>query len=267
MAQPNCKAFKYYGDTLKYKACIKSEEMNQYYQFDREFQEILDEALAIDTTFAYAYREKSVAYLKSGDFITWKKLIDQAVHYNKKDNLGYRAWCRYQFFHDYKGAIADIEALEKLIGDDTGYAANGDYHLSFARAFCYKALGDRPKALEIMETTLANPLYSPLIYDYFHLGVTYYETKNYAKALEAFEKQRQENDIADNRYYIALVFKHFNKKLMYEAHLKKARMFYVNGQRLQDPYTHPIDKIYLKDIDSEINVSKGIMKQEYMVHF
>ena len=105
IAQPNCEAFRYYGDTLKYLACNKAMEITGHYQFSREYQSILDEALAIDSTFDYAYWAKSIAYLKSGDFITWKELIDQAVKYKPESYLGYRGWCRYQFFRDYDGAI------------------------------------------------------------------------------------------------------------------------------------------------------------------
>ena len=81
-AQPNCETYKYYGETLKYEACKKAMEIKGKYQFSKEYQEVLDESLKIDPTFDYAYWAKSIAYLKSGDFITWKKLIDKAVVYN-----------------------------------------------------------------------------------------------------------------------------------------------------------------------------------------
>jgi len=89
-AQPNCEAYLYYKDTLKYKACKKTEQIEGLYQFSKEYQQILDEAIAIDPTFAYAYNRKSVAYLKSGDFITWKALTDKAVQYDPLEYLGHR---------------------------------------------------------------------------------------------------------------------------------------------------------------------------------
>ena len=103
---------------MQYKACKLVENIDdKYYQFSREFQEIYDKAIEICPYFAYGYREKSVAYLKSGDFITWKELMDKAVKYDEKGNLGYRGWCKYQFFKDYYGAIEDFETLEKLVND------------------------------------------------------------------------------------------------------------------------------------------------------
>ena len=150
-AQVNCKAFLYYGDTLKYNACLKAQERKGHYQFSRVFQQKLDESIEIDSTYSYAYTDKSIAYLKSGDFITWKELIDKAVKFDVKENLGYRAWCRYQFFRDYNGAIKDIEKLDSLVSYDIGYGANGDYHLNIVKAICFKAIGKKQEAIKIIE--------------------------------------------------------------------------------------------------------------------
>ena len=114
-AQPNCEALRYYyKDTLKYEACIKAEQVEGHYQFSKEYQKILDESIKIDSTFAYAYTRKSVAYLKSGDFITWKKLIDKAVKFDPQEYLGHRGYIRYLCFRDYKGAIRDFKKLDSL---------------------------------------------------------------------------------------------------------------------------------------------------------
>jgi tetratricopeptide (TPR) repeat protein len=202
-AQPNCHAFLYRGDTLKYEACVISQGIEGHYQFSREFQKVLDKAISIDPSFDYAYREKSVAYLKSGDFLTWKKLMDKAVNANPIENLGYRGWCRYQFFRDYDGAIEDIERLDALTSYDIGTSANGDYHLHIARAICYKALGKYSKAIEIIETQLSKEEYFIGKYDYLHLGVLYFETGEYEKALNALAMQEKKNDLAENQYTLS----------------------------------------------------------------
>ena len=94
----NCNAFLYQKDTLQYEACMIAEEAHQYYQYSREYHEIMDKAIEKCPHFSYAYRYKSIAYLKSGDFITWKYLIDKAVEYDFSGNIGYRGWCKFQFF-------------------------------------------------------------------------------------------------------------------------------------------------------------------------
>ncbi|MBV6646387.1 MAG: hypothetical protein KI790_13110 [Cyclobacteriaceae bacterium] len=253
--QPNCNAFLYTGDTLKYEACKISEGVKGHYQFSKAFQEILDDALLKDPSYDYAYREKSVAYLKSGDFLTWKKLMDQAVEVNPIENLGYRGWCRYQFFRDYKGAIEDIERLGALINGDIGTSANGDYHLEIARAICYKALGKKLKAIEIIETQFSEEDYFFGKYDYLHLGILYLEIGEYEKALGSLRIQEKENDLAENHFYLALVHKDLGNQSEYIDHLVKARELYVEGRMMSDPYTHPYDKVYLADIETELKTA------------
>ena len=250
--QENCESYKYYGDTLKYKACKKVEVAQKIYQFYGIFQQKLDEAIKIDSTYAYAYREKSVAYLKSGDFITWKKLIDKAVRYDPKDNLGYRAWCRYQFFRDYKGAIKDIEKLDNLVDYDIGMSVNGDYHLNITKAICFNAIGEKDKSIEIIENQLNNKDHSVGLYDYFHLGVWYLEDNQFKKALIAFEKQLTENDLAEVHYYMALTYKKLNEFTNYEEELLIANKMYDEGKVLFDAYTHHYNKIFLSDIKNEM---------------
>lgn len=252
LAQPNCEAFKYYGDDSKYQACKVAEKRAGHYQFSREYQEAFDEALLIDSTFAFAYQAKSTAYLKSGDFITWKALMDKAVRYTPKEQLGYRAWCRYQFFRDYEGTIEDIELLDSLVEHNIGYSVNGHYHLHIARALCYKAIGKPQKAIKIIEQQLQDSTLSVGLFDYLHLGVLYLEARNYTKAVEILKIQEQENDLAENRFYIALAYKNLGKPEYYVSNLKIAKDKYLNGLKMYDAYVEQMDKIYLNDIESAL---------------
>lgn len=252
LAQPNCEAYKYQGDDLKYRACKVAEKRAGHYQFSRAYQEALDEALAIDSTFAYAYKVKSTAYLKSGDFITWKELIDLAVKYDPEGELFYRASCRYQFFRDYQGAIDDIELLDSLVDYDIGYSQNGDYHLNIIKGLSYKGIGNPNRALEILEEQLSDSTHYTGIYDYLHLGVLYLESGNYQKALEAFRRQESVNDIAENRYYSALAYKARGNKEKWRENIELAKAKYEARERMFDPYTEKIDQIFLADILAEI---------------
>lgn len=253
--QPNCYAFKYFGDTLKYKACIKAEERYGHYQFSKEYQQALDQSLAIDSTFAYAYRAKSTAYLKSGDFINWKLLMDKAVSLEPENFLAYRGWCRFQFFRDYKGAIDDIERLNTLV-ENPGYSVNGDYHLSIAKALCYKGIGKHDIAIQIIEKQLKKKGYLVGIYDYLHLGVLYYEKGDYKRAITILKLQEQENDLAENRYYIGLCYKKINEVRQYVENIKMSKEKYLKGSKMFDPYVEQMDKIYLSEIEEQIKLSE-----------
>lgn len=256
-AQPNCEAYKYYGETLKYEACKKAEEVKGHYQFSKEYQTVLDKSLEIDPTFDYAYWAKSIAYLKSGDFVTWKKLIDKAVLNNPKEHLGYRGWCRYQFFRDYKGAIKDIEKLDSLVNYDIGQSQNGTYHLNIAKALCYKAIGEKEKAKVIIEKQIKLNEEEDFVgaYDYLHLGVLYLETEKFEQAVEIFKKQSKNNELAENQYYLALTYLKLDKSAESKSCLEKAKELYIAERKMYDPYSNPMDKIYLEDIENELKTA------------
>ncbi len=251
IAQPNCNYFLHVGDTLKYEACKETKNARGHYQFSKEYQMAMDNAIEIDSSFAYPYRAKSVAYLKSGDFVEWKRLMDLAVQYDPHGNLGYRASCRYHFFRDYGGAIIDIEELLRISNADIGHSANGNYHLEVVRALCYKALGRKQKAIDIIEAQMRTDDYMIGIYDYIHLGVLYWETGDLEKAKLNFEKQKEYNDLAENHFYMAKVLIAENKLEQAKLELARTKELYKIGYAMSDPYVHPEDKIYASTIKEE----------------
>lgn len=253
VGQPNCNIYKWEGDTLCFRACLEATKAITFRQGSRQSQIHFDKAIALCPTFDYAYFEKAVPYLKRGDFITWKKLIDKAVELNPTQRLGYRGWCRYQFLADYKGAIQDIEQLESIIDYDIGYCQNGDYHLNIAKALCYKGIGEKSKAIQTIEKQLSLEDYSPLPYDYLHLGVLKLEVCDYPDAIVALKKQNEINPyLAENYFYLALAYKGLNDKEEYKKNLLIAREHYLKNNKRTDPYSEPMDKIYLINIENEI---------------
>lgn len=250
-AQPNCNWYKYQGDLKKYEACVASEKRAGHYQFSREFQTALDEALLIDSTFAYAYRAKSTAYLKSGDFITWMELMEKAVEYDPIESLEYRGWCRLQFFRDYQGAIDDILRLKELTNDQIGYSVNADYHLDIALALCYKSLGQTDLAIQIIQEKFSDTTYTSGLYDHLHLGVLYLEKGEFPKAIEQLKVQEGINDLAENRFYIAIAYKALQNEEKFYSNLTTSKAYYQKNQKLFDTYVEYIDKIYIEDILKE----------------
>lgn len=253
-AQPNCNLYKWQGDSSGYKACELYVATLHFYQGSRASQIALDSVLRICPTFDEAWRTKSIPYLKRGDFVTWKILIDKATELNPKEHLGYRGWCRYQFLRDFEGALQDMERLDSLKnGDDIGYSVNGDYHLNIAKALCYKGLGQKEKALRTIEKQLAQPGYTPGLYDYLHLAVLYLELKRYPEAIDGLDKQEKAcPGLAENFYYLALAHRQSGDVEQARRYLTQAREQYLAGRHRDDPYDQPMDRIYLSDIDREM---------------
>jgi tetratricopeptide (TPR) repeat protein len=240
------------NDEACYKACILA-TTGGYSQGTKESQLKFDEAIEQCPTLDYAWLEKSVPYLERGDFGTWKKIVDKAVELNPTGRLGYRGWCRYQFLRDYKGAIEDFEKLDSLLPYDIGYSQNGDYQLNIAKALCYKAIGKKAEAINIIEKQLAEKGYSPMPYDFLHLGVLKMETGNMQGAVEDLKKNIALNDyLAEPYYFLGQIYKKQNLLKESKESMEKAKAFYLKGYKRFDPYTHPMDKIYLADIEKEL---------------
>jgi tetratricopeptide (TPR) repeat protein len=251
LSQINCTIYK---DSLCKRACEIATNAGEKDQGSKESQEMFDQAIEMCPNFDYAYSEKSVPHLKRGDFIAWKKLIDKAVQINPKDNLGYRGWCKYQFLRDYKGALSDLERLDSLNEYDIGYSKNGDYHLRIVIALCYKGLGNKSKAISLIKKQLADKKYSPFNYDYFHLGVLYYEIGDYPNAINFLKKQiANANYFAETYYYLGLAYKKSKNLELCTRNLRTAENFYAKGFFMRDSYTNQMDKVFLADVINEIN--------------
>jgi len=134
---------------------------------------------------------------------------------------------RYKFFADYHGTLEDIASFEKLTkGSDIGYTSNGMYHLNIVKGLCLKAIGDPEKAIKTIEAQLHHKDHFLGLYDYIHLGVLYLEKGRLIDAEQIFLKQIKENDIAENRYYLAITYKKMNnEKLFKENILKSSELF------------------------------------------
>lgn len=246
-AQINCNVYK--NDSACFEACELSEQAGKS-QGSANSQQTFDKAIALCPTFDDAWFGKSIPYLKRGQFVEWKKLIDKAVELNPFSHLGYRGWCRYQFLRDYAGAIADIERLDSLTAFDIGYSVNGDYHLKIALAICYKEAGQVQKGISVIEDFKKSKDYVRGPYEDLHLGVMKYLIKDYAGATAAFNNQIAYNDFqAENYYYLALVAKELQNREGVISNLQRAKTYYKEGKHLQDPYTHHADRVFLEEIE------------------
>ncbi len=257
-SQGNCQWFLSKKDTLKYRACILiTKNQHRYYQFDTRYHKLMNKATEICPYYAYPYRELAASYVKSGNFLKWKELIDKAVKYEPETYLSVRASLRYKFFADYKGTIKDIDSLKRITSQDIGYTSNGTYHLNIVKGLCLKALGKTDEAIQIIEKqSKIDKDFS--MFNYLHLGVLYMQKKQHNKALLSFEEQVKINNVADNQYYIGLCYKNLNNTKKAVHHFREALKLYQSGLKMFDGYNELFDQIYLMDINREIELIEEI---------
>ncbi|MBD2716063.1 hypothetical protein KBK19_13550 [Microvirga sp. STR05] len=248
-AQPNCLI--YQAGSPERAACELYLQALELPQGSIQSQVYFDRVIALCPTFAAAYHEKSVPFLKRGDFLTWKKLIDEAVRLQPDRYLADRGWCRFKFLRDYRGALADITRLQQLTRNQPGQSGDGNYDLRILAALCQRELGDLRAALTTFDACIADnkPLDRVGLYDYLHRGVTKLRLHDYAGALADFKLQRTVNGkLAETDYYTALILRQQHQPDA-SARMQIARQLWQQGYRLNDPYMSMPDEISLPDID------------------
>jgi len=256
----NCDAV-YEKGTPCYEACkrLYGGSRGDRSDFQGAYESILnlDSILVMCPNFADAYYTKAIPYLKRGEFITWKKLIDKAVELDPVMYLGYRGGARFMFLRDYEGAIEDIENYKKKINWDIGHIYNGDYHLEVIRALSYRGIGNNTKAVDILEDYIKENTEDPGRFTYLHLGVIYLQSGNLPKAELTLLKQISDFDYyADTYYWLAKVYEAMGDKDRYLSNMKKAEDYYLQEKCLPglDSYMDYPDKIYLQQIREALNL-------------
>ena len=218
-------------------------------------QRYFDQILALCPTFAPAWREKAVPYLKRGDFGTWKQLIDHAVQLQPAQNLGYRGWCRFEFLRDYAGAEADLTRLMALTHGNPGFSGDGDYDLRIVLALCKREQGNPNGALAGFNACIAaNEAQQRIgLYDYLHRGVTRLRQGDAAGALLDLKRQQQQiKQLADTEYYLGLVYRKQHNPVLARHHFALAETLFRQGHYRHNDYCESLDKVYFADIQTAL---------------
>lgn len=244
-AQPNCNAFYFQGDIAAYNACkYLDTAFYGHYQYEERFQEICDEALRICPHFAYAWREKSTAYVKAGNFVLWLKYMNQAVRYDTLGMLPVRASCRGKFFADHEGAIADVELFERLYPGTLAMAHNGTYSLAMVKALSLRDLNRIPEAIQTAEAFFKAYPELPGMYDRLHLGVMYLQQGDTMQAKKLLENQLQQTPITEAAYQLACIALTEKQTALARQYSQQARQLFDAEQRLFDPYHYLHDQMF-----------------------
>ncbi|WP_396632891.1 tetratricopeptide repeat protein [Maribacter sp. R86514] len=245
--QQNCELLK--EDPECYEACLKMNQESLHHQGSFASQKHLSDAIEMCPSLSNAYFEKSVAFLKRGMFVEWKELMDKAVELNPEQHLSYRAWCQFSFLHNYEETIKDLTKLSDLKGKSfLGVGQSGDYDLRMVLALSYKFIDQKEKAIKIIETAMIDKDYYVGLYDYLHLGVLYLENGQLDKAIESLEKQVDENELSEVRYYLGKTFLLQGNRTEAKKNIESALELYRSNKKMHSYYYEFADQVYEKDI-------------------
>jgi tetratricopeptide (TPR) repeat protein len=255
-AQTNCSLF---TDSNCIRACRLYKEADQFVQGSRQCQLYLDSATRLCPTYAEAWRELSVPYLKRGDFVNWRRYMDKAVALQPRAFLGVRGWCRFKFLRDYEGALEDLKRYDTLTAFYPGQSGDGVYQLYIVMALCERELGNHPQALHYFSMGI-DSLYKEKgihwigFFDYIHRAVTKIQLQDYTGALADLEKQNEKTDkYAEHWYYKGKALVRLGHKAAAMTCFKTAkRLFLTDGYHFKDDYCEMLDTVYLSDIEEAI---------------
>jgi len=199
-------------------------------QGSRKSQKLFDKCIALCPTFAYAFYEKSTPYLKQGLFKEWKELMDKAVQYDPSYLLN-RGCNQIQFIRNYEMGVKDLDSLVTLRKSiEIGFNPSGEYHAQLLRAISYQKLGNLDKAIALSEELLNSKNYYQGPYDYFHIGIINLEAGNIERAEEAFVKQNEYDEKAENYFYLSKVSEKKGEPTEQLELLEKAMETYETGR-------------------------------------
>jgi len=253
-SQPNCNA--YTGECRK--ACEVFNQSERLNQGSLRAHVLFDSAIQLCPTFAFAWHEKSVGYLKNGEFLQWRKYMDEAVKLSPNIFLSNRGWCRFKFLHDYEGALADLQENKRINKNNNAWSNDGDYDLTVVMALCYRELGETEKALALFKEyfyekeVVKSTGLGTGAYDYLHYGVTLMKAGKKNEAAAAFKKQISVYEqFPDTYYYLALLLPKSDPG--YQSNLLTALSYMEAGYSRKDPYCEALDEVYPSDLKKALN--------------
>ncbi len=248
------------GDTIGLSDCELAEQLYEEKgsQGSARSQQYLDSAIMLCPTFAKAWHEKSVPYLKRGDYATWMGLMDKAVDLAPDLYLDIRGWCKIKFLHDYEGGLADLQRYDTLVTGSPKMV--GDFNVYTWMGLAKVGLRDSTAALAYFDKTIDEAiahLGAEWVgnYDYLYRGILKMELKDDEGALADFERQiAHYESLADGHYYKGLILAKMGRRTAARQCFERAKtLFSGEGYHAQDPYVEMPWQIYLEDIDRALS--------------
>jgi len=154
------------------KACRLAETTGELKQGSRESQQRFDSIIALNPNYAWAYFEKSVAYLKRGLLLEGLKNLDKAVELDPKSHILGMLYVKNK---DYKKALETFKKQLEITED-------------FPESYYYQALAYKELSeIELAKVSLEKALIK--FQDPSHMENGYYCFKVYPRDVEKMLKE------------------------------------------------------------------------------
>ncbi len=228
-------------------------EALQYYQGTPNCMRLIEKATLIDTTYAEAIRELSVAYLKRGLPHKWKPLFDRAVHHDPKTWLMARGVIYLKSYRNYKKSIEDLDAADALTPDFVDYIAG--HSIDYWRGMAYLGLKDYKNSIHYYDKHIKKETEETgedwvELEAFLYRGIAYYETGKKTLAKGNFHKiLHYSSRSADAKYYLAKIFNENGQKDSAISYIKGAKKDFELGFYNRRNYVEALRQIYWEDLD------------------
>jgi tetratricopeptide (TPR) repeat protein len=254
-----------------------STKLNHYYKkletssiFTYKGGLYLDSILSIDTENARLWQQRAMPLFKQKKYEIGMPYLDNAVKYDPKSWLDYRAFMKCIFSKNYSSAIEDFKAAEK----QNGKSYVMDHPYDFYMGLCYLQLNkledaERLISQVIEEKRKAHPNDETWVHflHLFYMGIVYMEKEEYQRAIDTFDKSlKQYSQFSDVKYYKSICLDYLGKKkeafeLLTEALEDVKKGYTINEDNaVYEIYPYQANEIYisryLKSLTEQIAVAK-----------
>lgn len=189
--------------------------IGNYYQGSPGCQLLLEEAKGFDPTYALAYREIGVPYLKRGVTAAFPHYYGKAAVLDPLGWTGWRGYLYLYFYRDYERALVDFNALDTITPGVVDYPQSTS--VDYMRALCHLQLGNYDAAIDYLdlhiahEDTVAGFKYIPPEAFLFR-GIAYWKKGDADEAIQSFLIGHDLEDYnADLMFWLAKVYSETGK--------------------------------------------------------
>jgi Tetratricopeptide repeat len=229
----------------------------KHYTGTRQWMASMDSVIQLCPGNSRLLGDKAMAYMIRGEYVEGLSYLEKAVSIDPFYYLGNRAWYRMRYLHDYKGAIADLDRLEKVAGHTLVYVTNA--HMYMLKGLAYKELGDHQKALELYNIAIDEQIKAKGadwigVHDYLFRGILKFEMGNHEDAIADFDLQQKQYELlADTYYYRGMALALVGRKEEARVDLQRAKELILgDGQKRWEAFVILPNEIFLSQVETQL---------------